>query len=87
MAPKVATVVKTFMLTVDIEAEPRPAVDWLTDMCVAHEWMSSREEALEWAERSQAKFLNDLRRESSLLAALGRFASNSSGLSCLNVSV
>jgi len=58
----------------DIEAGPRPAVEWLTEIGVAQGWTSGKEEAREWAERIEQRFLEALRQELNELTKLGRFA-------------
>jgi hypothetical protein len=74
MPARVSTVVKAFLQVVEITADPRPAVEWLTDICVLQNWASNRTEAREWAERIETRFLTALRRELNELIGLGRFA-------------
>jgi hypothetical protein len=66
---------KTILVgTIPIDAEPKPAVDWLAEISIAQGWHSTNNEALEAAERWEDRFLDLLRDELSDFNRLGRFA-------------
>lgn len=81
MHPKLSAVVREFLQLIGITDKPRPAVEWLTTTCAATGLTATTEEAREWAEANQNRFLDLLRRELDELTELGRptsFAFNSS---------
>lgn len=59
---------------IDLSAPPRPAVDWLTHICVARAWHTTASEAREAAERWETQFLSLVKAELNELHRLCRFA-------------
>ena len=75
MPPRLSAVIREFFQLIGITDEPRPAVEWLTTTCTATGLTPTAEEAREWAEANQDRFLGLLRRELDQLTELGRPAS------------
>lgn len=73
MKPGPSLACKLFIAQVDIQAPPKPALEWLGDMVLSEGWTSSAVEALEVAENWERGFLNYLVREYNYFNRLGRF--------------
>jgi len=74
VAVHVSKAVAAFIQSVGLTAAPRPATEWLVELSDAYGWAANAEEAREWAERVQGRFLEALRRETNELTEGGRFA-------------
>ncbi len=65
----------------EISASPRPAAEWLAEICISQSWFRDPNEARERAEGWEGRFLSELRRELRESRELGRhslFAFNTS---------
>ena len=56
-----------------IEEAPKPAVDWLVEICLRKGWHAAQADALEAAEKWTNQFLSALRQEINQLYVVGRF--------------
>ncbi len=61
MKPGPANAKKIFVNSIRVDAAPKTAVDWLVDISIDQGWYSSRDGALEAAEKWEKRFLDLLR--------------------------
>lgn len=70
-----ASIYQSIITRIDVSAEPRPVLDIIADAVIDLGWHSTRDDALEDAERWREAVLQKLRDELSDLNRSGRFAS------------
>lgn len=73
MPPHVPAIVAAFIDTIQVDDEPRRAVDWLEHLCTTNGWIAEISDAREWAERTERRFLSALGRQYGVLEQAGRF--------------
>ena len=73
MKPGPASAKQILIGTIRVDAEPKAAEEWLTEISLEQGWFSSESEAYEAAEKWRGRFIDSLRRELSEFNEIGRF--------------
>lgn len=74
MRPGPSRAKQIFVGSIDVESEPRSAVDWLVEIGLDEGWHENESEAREAAERWSDRFLDLLRQDLNEHRQMGRFA-------------